>query len=259
MSILIKAGYMSSAIIVVVVFIVFALALLLTKRGVLKPRIRRLPGVDAIDEFVGRATELGRPVHFTLGIGAVSNPQSIAGLAIAKYIAKKCAEYNTPFLFTFADYTIQIVAPDLLKEAYIEAGKPDDYKIENVRWLTDRQFAYATGVMGLILREKVAANFILGYFAAESLIISEAGFRTGAAQVAGTTNSYQIPFFVTTCDYTLISEELFTAGAYISKEPIQIGTIAAQDYVRLIALFLMTAGSILFYLGIKALEIWLRS
>ncbi|MDH5362488.1 MAG: hypothetical protein OEW84_04145 [Aigarchaeota archaeon] len=253
----VRTGYSGALLMFILALIIVGIGIYLTINGVIKPRIRRLPGIDALDECIGRATELGRPVHFTVGIGGISNVQVIAGLSIAGYVARKCAELGVRFLFTFSQPTVQPAAMDLIKEAYVAAGKPEDFVQENVMWLSGRQFSFATGVMGLVVRERVAANLILGYFAAESLIFAEAGFRAGAVQIAGTTNSYQIPFFVATCDYTLISEELITAGAYISQEPGQVGSVLGQDYIRVIGLVLMAIGSILYAVGFKTLTTWL--
>ncbi|MEM2893300.1 MAG: DUF6754 domain-containing protein [Candidatus Bathyarchaeia archaeon] len=253
----VRSGFNGALIMFIVSLAIIGLGIYMTVKGVLKPRIRRLPGVDALDECIGRAAELGRPVHYTVGLGGIYNEQVIAGLSIARYVARRCAELGVRFLFTFSAPTVQPVAVDLIKEAYLEAGKPEEFRPEDIMWLSDRQFAFATGVMGLVLREKAAANLLLGYFAAESLIFAEAGYRAGAMQIAGTTNSYQIPFFVTTCDYTLISEELITAGAYISKEPRQVGSILGQDYIRLIGLILMGVGAVLYALGWKTLTDWL--
>ena len=255
----VREGYNGAFIMFIISILIIFISIYLTKTGTIKPKIRRLAGIDAIDEAIGRATELGRPVHYTVGLGNISNVQVIAGLSICRYVARKCAEYGVRFLFTFRNPQVQPVAMDLIKEAYMEAGKPEEFRPEDVMWLSDRQFSFATGVMGLVLRERVAANLLLGYFAAESLIFAEAGFRVGAIQIAGTTNSYQIPFFVTTCDYTLISEELIVAGAYISKEPEQVGTIFGQDMIRLISLILMIIGSILYAVGSKGFYNWLGS
>ena len=74
-------------------------------------------------------------------------------------------------------------------------------------YLSEEQFAFTAGVDGIMLREKPAANLYLGSFFAESLILAETGFQTGAVQIAGTANIHQLPFFVVACDYTLIGEE----------------------------------------------------
>ena len=96
-----------------------------------------------------------------------------------------------------------------------------------------------------MVREKPAANFILGNYAAESLIIAEAGASTGAIQIAGTASISQIPFFIVACDYTLIGEELFAAGAYVSREPLLLGSLKGQDIAKLVIILIMIIAIIL--------------
>jgi hypothetical protein len=52
-----------------VLFVMFivGLSIRLAKKGRLKITMRRLAALDAIDESIGRATEMGREVHFTPG------------------------------------------------------------------------------------------------------------------------------------------------------------------------------------------------
>jgi hypothetical protein len=69
----------------------------------------------------------------------------------------------------------------------------------------------------------------MGYFNAESLLLAETGASTGAIQVAGTDQYIQLPFFITTCDYTLIGEELYAASAYLSRDPRLLGSLRGQD------------------------------
>lgn len=90
---------------------------------------------------------------------------------------------------------------------------------------------------------------MIGPFWMESLLFTESGFRQGAIQIAGTARTSQIPFFVATCDYTLIGEEIFAAGAYLSKEPSQVATIAAQDIGKIFALLLLISGLLLYAWG----------
>ncbi len=107
------------------------------------------------------------------------------------------------------------------------------------------QFAYVAGVNGIMIRERMATNFFLGYFAAEALLMTETGNTVGAVQIAGTDAVTQIPFFITTCDYTLIGEELYAASAYLNREPMLLGTLKAQDYFKFFILSIVIVGAIL--------------
>jgi hypothetical protein len=108
-----------------------------------------------------------------------------------------------------------------------------------VRFLSDRQFAYASAMVGIINRERAASNFMFGIFAAESLILAEAGNQVGAIQVAGTPSTTQIPFFVAACDYTIIGDEYYAATAYLTREPVLLGSLVGQDYSKMILLGLV--------------------
>jgi hypothetical protein len=96
--------------------------------------------------------------------------------------------------------------------------------------------------MGIAHREQVASCFLFGHFAAESLILAEAGQQIGAMQVAGTATNTQVPFFLTSCDYTIIGEEVFAAGAYLSREPAQLGSVRGQDVSKLVILAVIFLG-----------------
>lgn len=141
-----------------------------------------------------------------------------------------------------------------MKEGFIKAGKRDAFKPDSVFYLTDDQFGFVAGVDGIIVREKPAANFFMGAFYAESLILAETGFASGAIQTAGTAMPSQLPFFVTACDYTLIGEELFAASAYLSKDPQQLGSLKGQDIGKAVFLVVLTVGVIFEIFGITFLK-----
>jgi hypothetical protein len=101
-----------------------------------------------------------------------------------------------------------------------------------------------------MVREKPATIFMLGLFYAESLVLAETGNSVGAIQIAGTAEPSQLPFFVAACDYTLIGEELFVAGAYLSREPRQLGSLKGQDMGKALILLLLLTGIVLQTMGV---------
>jgi hypothetical protein len=203
--------------------------------------IRRIPGIDAIDEAVGRAVELGRPLSFTTGITTIS-PLLYACLGVLRYIGRKAAVFASHLFIPCSDAQVLALTDATLQSAYRTEKKFTSYNPAALRFLSDEQFAYASGYQGLIHRENVGAAFLFGSFAAESLILAEAGQQVGAIQVAGTVSPEQIPFFLTACDYTLIGEELYAAGAYLSKDPVQTGSLRGQDIAKCVILVLIAVG-----------------
>ncbi len=194
--------------------------------------IRPIPGLTRIDEAIGRATEMGRPILFVLGTGTAGEIATLAGYTILSRVAKRTAEYQTPLLVPVNDPVMMVMARGTVKEAYMEAGRPDVYNPDNVFYISAMQFPYVAAVNGLMLRERSATNFYMGVFHAESLLLAEAGSTTGAIQMSGTDQMAQIPFFVAATDYTLIGEELYAASAYLSQDPKQVGPLKAQDIVK---------------------------
>lgn len=219
--------------------------------------LRRIAGLDAVDEAIGRATELGKPILYLTGAGDMSEPSTVAAAVILGRVAKRVAAYETELMVPHRDPIVMAVCQEITKQSYLEAGKPDVFKEDSNFFITTDQFSYTAAVDGIMLRKKPAANFFMGSYFAESLLLTETGASTGAIQIAGTDSDHQLPFFVTTCDYTLIGEELYAASAYLSREPVQVGTLRGQDIGKaciLVALGLGTAlatASVLFHVDLS--------
>lgn len=201
--------------------------------------IRPIAGIAAVEEAVGRATEMGRPALFCPGLGGVGGPATLASLAILSKIAEKTAEYQTELMMPNCDIYVLQIGMETIKEAYLKAGRPDAFSSDMAFFVSDRQFSYAAGVSGIIARRRPAAIFLLGSFFAEALLLAEAGANIGAIQIGGTDQDAQLPFFVTACDYTLIGEELYAAGAYLSRDPKLLGTLKAQDGFKAVVMALI--------------------
>ena len=204
--------------------------------------IRKIAGLDAIDEAIGRATEMGRPILFVPGINDMDDVQTIAGITLLSKVAKVVADYDIRINMPVSRSLVMTTARETIKEAYIGAGRPDAYNDDMVRYITDEQFGYVAAVDGIMVREKPATCFYLGAFFAESLILAETGNSIGAIQIAGTAMPAQLPFFVAACDYTLIGEELFAASAYLSNEPKQLGSLKGQDIGKVVAMAAILIG-----------------
>lgn len=209
------------------------------------PSIRKIPGLGSINEAIGRATEMGKAVHYSMGMGGVTEADTIASFPILEYVARLCATYDARLVQTNRNYLVYGICDEIIKQTYLAAGKPESYNPNDVRWYSDSQFGYTAAVLGYMNRERPATNLMFGSFAAETLLLAEAGAVLGSMQIAGTTNILQIPFFVATCDYTLLGEELYAASAYISKDPILVGTVVAQDIVKMTVAAVAVAGTIL--------------
>lgn len=203
-------------------------------RSGLPLQIRKIAGLEAVDEAVGRATEMGRSILFIPGIQDMNEIQTIAGLTVLSRVAKIAAEYDAKVEVPTSRSLVMTAARETVQAAFLTAGRPESYNQDLVYYVTDEQFGYVAYVQGMMVREKPAACFYMGAFFAESLILAETGNTIGAIQVAGTAMPAQLPFFVAACDYTLIGEEFFAASAYLSGEPDQLGSLKGQDIGKII-------------------------
>jgi len=238
---------------VICIAIFFIVTYLVKKKGIGK--IRKVAGLAAVDEAIGRATEMGKPVLFTPGWGGdIQRPTTIAALNILNLVAEKTAEYNCELIFPTHDPVIMSAAEETIQNAYIHTGHPDQFRPDNVYYTTTSQFGYAAAVDGAITRINPATVMLLGTFEGEALILAETANLVGAMQIAGTDSTIQLAFFLVACDYTLIGEELFAASGYLSKDEKIISSIKAQDYMKIIIVILLLAGAVLATFHIDTLK-----
>ncbi|MCL4304419.1 fibronectin type III domain-containing protein [bacterium] len=246
--------------ILLMVFAFYVAVMVMVRRakGGASLHFRRIAGIDAIDEAIGRATELGKPVLYVPGTQNIENIQTIASIQLLTSVASKAANYDIPIIVPLNRAFMVTVAEEAVKQGFLNAGRPDAYVRDNIRYLSDEQFAFTSGTTGIMMREKTAAHFYLGAFFAESLILSETGFVAGAIQIAGTANTHQLPFFVVACDYTLIGEEYFATSALVTHDVEMMGTLKATDYMKAFIIVCLTASLVLEMFGVQFLRSWFQ-
>lgn len=208
--------------------------------------IRRINGLEAVDEAIGRATEMGKPVLYLTGLDPLSALSTLAAINILGRVARRIADYDSDLIVPCRDPVALTVAQEVVREAYTDQGRPDAYRQDNIYFVTDDQFSFTASVCAIMIREKPAANFLMGYYYAESLLLAETGATTGAIQIAGTDAIHQLPFFITTCDYTLIGEELYAASAYLSREPMLLGSLKGQDLGKALVMIMIVLQTLFF-------------
>jgi hypothetical protein len=234
----------STTLVLLLFFIVPILYKILSARAGQQLFIRRIPGLAAIDEALGRATELGRPIMFNYGLMGLG-VDALQAMTILSHITRRVAKYGMRVLVPVVDPQVLAITQGILREAYESEGRADLYHPDDVIFLSGDQMAFAAGVVGIMSRERVAANFMVGSFFAESLIIAEAGQHIGAIQIAATPSPLQVPFFVATCDYVIIGDEYYAGSAYLSREPTLLGSLVGQDWGKALITILVVAGIVL--------------
>lgn len=235
----------------VVVCCLFILGFILYARKKKELYVRPIAGLQAVDNAIGRATEMGKPILYSSGLGKMDRVATMASMNILGSVAEKTAEYNTPLIFPNYDPVVMATAQEVVFEAYSKAGHPEAFNPDNIFFVTQSQFGYAAAVDGIMTRQLPATNLFFGTFEAEALILAETGNSVGALQIAGTDSTIQLSFFIVACDYTLIGEELFVASGYLTKDPQVLGSIKGQDWLKAIIVLLILLGGIAGVLGFR--------
>lgn len=211
--------------------------------------VRRIPGIDAIDDAIGRATEMGRPAFYTIGEAGVQAMELYASLGILSYVADRTARMGVRLITTTDRAETYPMIEETIREAYRSAERLDEFRDEDVRFLSTDHTVYAMMTAAMIEDEDAASAFFLGLFWFTSLLMTEPGARRGVIQIAGDTGPFQIPFFIASCDYVIIGEELFAASAYVSGDPTIKGSLVAQDRLKLVLLAVAVIGVVLLTLN----------
>jgi hypothetical protein len=217
--------------------------------------VRRIAGLEAVEEAVGRATEMGRPILYCPGLDPMEEVATVASINILGQVARKAGAYETRLIMPNCDPIVMTVAQEVVREAYTEVGRPDLYDANDIYYTTQSQFGYTAAVCGTMMRDRPATNFFIGHFYAESLVLAETGNATGAIQIAGTDADSQLPFFICACDYTLIGEELYAGSVYLSREPLLLGALKGQDAAKAVILAILIFGTVLCLFGVNVRSI----
>lgn len=204
--------------------------------------IRPIDALVGMQDAVGRAAEMGKPMVYVPGLGSLTDPVTVASLNILSKVSEKGARLYTRTLVPNYGPLTWPVAQEVVRQAWMRAGKGKAFNPDDVPYLTSRSFTYAAATAGMMQREKSASNFFIGHFYSESLILAETGAASGALQIGGTDSVEQLPFFITTCDKVLIGEEIFAASALMVDDPVSASVVKASDWFKVGILILFALG-----------------
>lgn len=197
--------------------------------------LRSIPGIEGLPELVGRSAETGQPLHVSVGVAGVGGSLTAdtwAGLTLLSQLADEAAACNTPLIVTVADATVLPIAQDIVRRAFVRNGNPEGYDPTRVQFIAPNAMAYASGVAGILQREPLTANVMVGQFGEEYLLMGETGARVGVRQIVGTADPITLPFVYASANETLTGEEIYAGGAYTARRPVQVGSLLAEDWLR---------------------------
>ena len=211
-----------------------------------RPLTRPLVAFQRLAYYASQAAEAGRAMHISLGTGGIGGgaaADALAGLWVLERLVEQAAATGQRLIVTVADATLLPMAQDTLRRAYQRAGLGGDYDPLQVRLLAPDPIAYAAGAMGLVSREPMSLNVMLGSFGDEFLLISENGVRRGLPQLGGTSSPAVLPFVQLSMDHPLWGEEMYAGGAYLAAKPSHLASLLVEDWLRTAIIFALVLGS----------------
>ncbi len=242
----------------VILLLVLALSVV---GGVLASRsnviqLRRIGAYNAMPLSVGEAVESDRTVHVSFGSSAIhdiSTLSAVAAVDILYNLAERAALADKPTLVTVSDPVTLTLGWDTLRQAYKARGVLNKYRTTMARWYPGgpSSLVFGAGVGAAVLEEDVSTNVLVGRFGAELALMTENALRydrfviAQSDQVSGQAVAYAVS------DMPLIGEELYAAGAYLGRRPLQIGGVVAQDVLRALVIAMILGLFALAVVGAK--------
>ena len=226
------------------------------REGRISASLRPIAAFDRIKLLMAHAIEQGKRLHLSLGSGSVTNAttaETLAGLTVLEHLSIQSAAAETSPVVTMADPATMLMAQNTLRKAYGGNLRGATEAAAHVQFFSPQPAAYAAGVMSALALDDVSGNVMLGHFGDEYLLMAESAHKQSPPlpTVAGAGSPQVLPYVLATSPQALWGEELFAAGAYLSKKPMHIGSLLAQDTVRWgVGLFIL--GSV----ALKAFGLW---
>ncbi len=247
----------------VVQTVLFILSLLVIYYSIIRsekgepPKLRTIPAILAFEELIGRASEMGRPVNFDFGRPTLTvtsrAPQTVAAIACMSHVARLCAAIDVPFYIATNTQDALPAFQAAVDDAYAFEGKPSPS--DAIQWLgSGWGFDQRWGTW--IEEKRIAANFLIGTWWAETVYHVEHTKRVGAMAIGGDSSvGANLAVLVAGCDYAIVGEELFAAGAYLSKDKTQIGSLYGQDILKLLIAVFAVVSIILQLVGVDVVSL----
>ena len=214
--------------------------------------IRRVPGLDAIEEAVGRSAEMGKPVICSYGLGGFTY-WTLAGLSILSHVAKLAARTGTRLIVptggSDGSLIVRPVAEEIVKNAYIMEGVEDNFNPDDLPFLSGQQYAYVGGYVGIMQRTRPGSVIMTGSHWSDAMNIAETSNAVGAVTIASGAYISNVAALACACDYILIGEEAPAAGAYLSDDMSQKASIRVQDIFKWLSLGLIVFGLLSYNAG----------
>lgn len=214
------------------------------------PTLRHIAGFERIKYLIDAARESGRPIHLSLGLGAINSPgvvDSTVGLTVLEYIIARTAGLHQGCDVTCGDATLLASTLGLVPDN--EPHLSDrTLRSDNVYYCGPDPLQYANGVIQHLVWSRPQANLFVGYTGAECLLIAESPAARQIQQAGGASSPLAAALLYIVTGDALIGEEFYAARAYLHRSA-GVKSLIIQDWLRYIILFVVVVGVVLASLG----------
>ncbi|MFH1085086.1 MAG: DUF6754 domain-containing protein [Chloroflexota bacterium] len=241
----------TAALAVLVVFFPFFVLFSLRAAHGYRFEPRPIPLLARMRQLASQAAESGQALHVSVGAGEVgtrATPEALMGLTVLGLMARHAAAYGQGVSAAVGQASMLPLAQGLLRRAEAEAGHPARRGASHAVFYGPDRLAYAAGAVENIAARSHLANIAIGPLAAEGLWLTEAAAAPDLKQIGGTSDPAGAALLHASLGEALVGEEVFAAGAYLGL-PAHLGSLAAQDLLRVIVLLSIVAGVVLASLG----------
>src|SRR5215471_7783046 len=126
----------TNQLVAILIFLGFLVFNMIRARSGASMYVRPLAGLQALDEAIGRATEMGRPILYLPGLGDMSEVGTLASITIMSRVVRKVADLGCAIQVPCYDPMVMAIMDGVSREAYQEAGRADEFKPGSVHYVS---------------------------------------------------------------------------------------------------------------------------
>jgi len=123
----------------------------------------------------------------------------------------------------------------VVRDGYTLEGKVENFEnpqMCKVMALLGGSSGFSTGLFNLIRDENIGTCFLLGYQYINMHAMGEMCKAAGVYSVVGHPNVHvNLPLCITSFDYAILINEYYAVGAFLGKDPIQLGSVRGMDII----------------------------
>jgi hypothetical protein len=225
--------------------------------------IRQMRQLAAISDGIDKAVEEGKPVYISPGdqayLQGMYAAMTIAGMNVLRYTTRQAIRKGARIIYPVPVNPESMPLIDgIFREVAVAEGKPEAYKMEDVRYFGTEWSTYTGGFTAVLAREGVSCLVEVGAITGGGSTTPVGYAREfGGLVVAGTARYNHQGTYAMLADYPLFMDDIFAIAALCSEDNEVRASIVGGDVVKILLLGLTLLFTILARAGLPAAT-WLQ-